>query len=274
MATSKKQIEANRRNAKKSTGPVSAQGKAVSSRNAITHGLHSCDTVINSPYLREDRSQYEHLVKSLVEELRPEGVLQEHLVFKIANCLWRYRRIINAETSQINKQLEPSLIELIRFNWAGSPYRDCEDPSDVFENLPDNADDSSVDSKAHLPDEEDDEGDEDDCDSSRRLANLVGTQSIPHGSFLLHLMHYEMRLDKQLNRAYRLLRHLQLMSAAEKLAEHDREAKRLSKHHNDTERLSDFYRDGERLAEHHRDKENLQNEPISRQSPAPLPFEP
>jgi hypothetical protein len=40
MAT-KRQIEANRRNAKKSTGPRTAEGKAKSSRNSLIHGLES-----------------------------------------------------------------------------------------------------------------------------------------------------------------------------------------------------------------------------------------
>jgi hypothetical protein len=51
MPTSKKQIAANRRNAKKSTGPTSPEGKAVASRNAIKHGLHACDIILKSPHL-------------------------------------------------------------------------------------------------------------------------------------------------------------------------------------------------------------------------------
>ena len=99
--TSEKQIEANRRNAQKSTGPVTPEGKAVSSRNAITHGLYACDNVIKSPHLKEDQAEYDQLLATLTDELKPEGVLQEFLVRKITNSLWRYRRAINAETARV-----------------------------------------------------------------------------------------------------------------------------------------------------------------------------
>ena len=48
MPTSKKQIAANRYNGRKSIGSVTSEGKAVASRNAITHGLYACNNVINS----------------------------------------------------------------------------------------------------------------------------------------------------------------------------------------------------------------------------------
>jgi hypothetical protein len=47
MPTSEKQKAANRRNAKKSTGPKTVEGKAAVSRNAIKHGLHSSHIVLN-----------------------------------------------------------------------------------------------------------------------------------------------------------------------------------------------------------------------------------
>ncbi len=183
MATSAKQIAANRRNARKSTGPRTPEGRAVSSRNAITHGLHACDIILKSPHLSEDRSQYEHLLDSLIDELKPKGVLQEHLVLKIANCLWRYRRVINAETAQINRQLE-SAAEDIRLGYHRCILDDPDDP------------------------------DSDDDDTSSRDANLIGSQSVPSESFRTSLLHYELRLDRQLTRALRLLYHLQLMQTA------------------------------------------------------------
>ena len=116
MSTSEKKQIANRQNAQKSlgrrggTGPKTETGKKISSQNAITHGLHATDIVINSPHLKESRTLYDQLVNSLFEELKPTGIFQEHLVLKIANCIWRYRRAINAESATVNDQLTASFL--------------------------------------------------------------------------------------------------------------------------------------------------------------------
>ena len=111
MSTSEKQLAANRQNAQKSTGPKTEAGKKKSSQNAISHGLHATDIVINSPHLKESQTDYDRLIESLFDELKPVGVFQEHLVLKIANCIWRYRRAINAETAIVNDQLTASYLE-------------------------------------------------------------------------------------------------------------------------------------------------------------------
>ena len=53
MATSKKQIRANRRNARLSTGPKSVEGKAIASRNALKHGRYSKKWFIDSPTIEK-----------------------------------------------------------------------------------------------------------------------------------------------------------------------------------------------------------------------------
>jgi hypothetical protein len=105
MSTSRKQIKANRANAKKSTGPKTPEGKRISSRNAITHGLYSRDLIVDSPHLKENKEEYDLILTALKLELEPQGVLQEFLVRKIANCLWRSGRVVRAETAQIKRQL-------------------------------------------------------------------------------------------------------------------------------------------------------------------------
>jgi len=50
--TSPKQIAANRQNARRSTGPKTAKGKAVAKMNAVKHGILARHVVLN----REDES--------------------------------------------------------------------------------------------------------------------------------------------------------------------------------------------------------------------------
>jgi hypothetical protein len=49
--TTEAQINANRENAKKSTGPRTAEGKAASSRNGLKHGLRAV-RIPQLPYRR------------------------------------------------------------------------------------------------------------------------------------------------------------------------------------------------------------------------------
>lgn len=93
---SQKQIEANRRNARRSTGPRTAAGKAVSKRNAVKHGVLSSNAV--SPY--EDRERYDALQAQLVSELEPETALECALVERLTNLLWREKRLAEAETEK------------------------------------------------------------------------------------------------------------------------------------------------------------------------------
>ena len=185
MPTSRKQRRANRRNARKSTGPRTHQGKTVARRNATTHGLHACDIVINSPHLKENPAQYRQLLESLTQELQPKGVFQEHLVVRIANCLWRYKRAINAETAHINAKLDSVPTLLLR--------NTCLDPDDPNFLKP----------APHSGDTHD----------NPELQDYLAAQSIPSGSFCLNLLRYQVRLDRQLSRAYRLLRHLQYLDS-------------------------------------------------------------
>ena len=69
------QIDANRQNAKKSTGPKTAQGRANSAANSTSHGLQANPTTIfeNNPH---ERSQYDCLKAKLLKQCLPEGELE------------------------------------------------------------------------------------------------------------------------------------------------------------------------------------------------------
>jgi len=66
MAT-KRQIAANKKNAKLSTGPRTERGKARSSRNSLKHGLLSQDLVM----LTENVEHFDELMQGLIEAHQP-----------------------------------------------------------------------------------------------------------------------------------------------------------------------------------------------------------
>ena len=93
MAT-KRQIAANRRNARRSTGPRSAAGKAASSANALRHGLAAARAVVLPD---EDADAYERLRQGVIADLDPAGALQEALAQRIVVLLWRLDRAARLE---------------------------------------------------------------------------------------------------------------------------------------------------------------------------------
>jgi len=104
--TSDKQREANRLNAKKSTGPKTARGKARVSRNALKHGLLAKDVVVEGLQGSESQADFDALLADFCRELRPNGLIEETLVERIATCYWRLRRAQRFEAGAIRGSLE------------------------------------------------------------------------------------------------------------------------------------------------------------------------
>ena len=93
MATPR-QIAANKQNASKSSGPRTAKGKVVASRNAVKHGLTAQRIMVPG----ESPDDFEALVQRLIMELEPEGEIELQLVEQIASSMWRKRRILRIES--------------------------------------------------------------------------------------------------------------------------------------------------------------------------------
>ena len=119
---SKKQIAANRRNAQKSTGPRSEEGKARSSQNAFKHGLTSRTVCL----AEEDEEQYMEVRILLAEELRPLGALETMVVNRIAAQMWRVSRVPGIEAEIFDRLRYDGLgmDEGLAGAWLrdGSPY--------------------------------------------------------------------------------------------------------------------------------------------------------
>jgi hypothetical protein len=123
--TSLKQIEANRRNALKSTGPTTPEGKQRSRCNAVRHGL-TAETVIAT---LEDAEDYQAFEAAVIADYDAESAVERELVLRLASILWRLRRAtgiesalfesVNAEPRNIEHGCSrPSLVET-----AGLPDR-------------------------------------------------------------------------------------------------------------------------------------------------------
>ena len=105
---SQKQLEANRRNAQKSTGPITEGGKQVSSKNATRHGLTSMVTIMTDP----DREAWLKFMNAYVEDLNPEGFQQKHLAQSIAYDAWRMNRARSIEENIFSIQLDTGLADI------------------------------------------------------------------------------------------------------------------------------------------------------------------
>ena len=82
--TSLKKVEANRRNARLSTGPRTEHGKRAVARNAIKHGLLARQVVITAGDGEEDLQEFEALLDRIWQECEPVGVLEE--TFSSTDC--------------------------------------------------------------------------------------------------------------------------------------------------------------------------------------------
>jgi len=83
-----KQILANRRNAKASTGPKTAAGRDKSSRNSLKHGLTASQVTV----FDESPAAFVLFHKRMSEARNPADAFEEQLVEEIACCAWRLRR--------------------------------------------------------------------------------------------------------------------------------------------------------------------------------------
>jgi len=96
---SSRKLQANRENSKKSTGPKTSAGKAISSWNSIQHGLLSKRLATTESL---DKEAFACLLASLQQDLEPVGTLEEVLVEKIAHEYWRLGEL-NQDTSRANR---------------------------------------------------------------------------------------------------------------------------------------------------------------------------
>jgi hypothetical protein len=113
--TSFRQIEANRRNALRSTGPKTEAGKQQSRRNALRHGL-TAETVIEG---LEDKEDYKAFEAAVIADYDARTAVERELVLRLASLLWRLRRIISIETDLL--RIQSDIVRDRRVSFRGPP---------------------------------------------------------------------------------------------------------------------------------------------------------
>src|SRR5579864_2662331 len=93
MAT-QQQIDANRRNAQKSTGPTTPEGRAAVRHNALKHGL-TAEILIPG---MEDQPEFDRLCDAFETEYQPVGPTEESLLENLVAAKWRLSRARKEET--------------------------------------------------------------------------------------------------------------------------------------------------------------------------------
>ncbi len=79
---------------KNSNGPKTDEGKAISSRNSVTHGL-TARRWLNA----DEQSLFDETVKNLIVDFDPQSSIEKMLIKKMAECYVRLKRIQNRENA-------------------------------------------------------------------------------------------------------------------------------------------------------------------------------
>ena len=82
------QVAANRRNAQKSTGPHTPEGRSIVSQNALKHGLTAAHVIISS----ESQADFDLYRDQLLTDLAPASPMESILAERIVNLSWRLKR--------------------------------------------------------------------------------------------------------------------------------------------------------------------------------------
>jgi hypothetical protein len=96
-------------NAQYSTGPKTLEGKAVSSQNALKHGLSAKQLVIKE----EERPEFDQLQADLMLELQPQGTLEQLVFNDLIHARWKLHRCRGIEASLSTGETDPLLDESV-----------------------------------------------------------------------------------------------------------------------------------------------------------------
>jgi hypothetical protein len=98
------QRAASRINGAKSRGPITPEGKTVSSMNSLGHGILANSLVLDS----ESEPRFQALLQGLIRELEPQTGIELSYVENMAVCRWRQMRIWILEKTGLDHEISKS----------------------------------------------------------------------------------------------------------------------------------------------------------------------
>jgi hypothetical protein len=128
------QINANRLNAQKSTGPKTPEGKEKVSQNAVTHGL----TALRPVLANENPEEYALFRDDFFRHHAPVGILEESLAQRAADSLWRLQRAQDYETAVLNTLITEAQSKITEARSVPVASKQSEDGSDGIDRVSDN----------------------------------------------------------------------------------------------------------------------------------------
>ncbi|MHC4327561.1 MAG: hypothetical protein ACYSWW_05505 [Planctomycetota bacterium] len=130
MTVSKKQLEANKKNARRA-GVKTPEGKAIVKYNALKHGLLAKEVVITVGEGAENPEEFNALLEDLKVQLAPAGTLEEMLVEKVAVAYWRLRRAYRYEVGLIRNELDNAIDDFYgEEDWQHKKVNEADDEID------------------------------------------------------------------------------------------------------------------------------------------------
>ncbi len=108
--TTEAQTQANRENARKSTGPRTEAGKARSRLNALKHGRRA--KTLAAPVLpQEDAAELARRIQDWIDSYRPVGAVETDLVTRAARASWALDRAERCEAALLSRRVRRALVD-------------------------------------------------------------------------------------------------------------------------------------------------------------------
>jgi len=191
MAT-RKQIAANRRNARRSTGPQTPEGKAVASSNSLQHGLLAKSAVLSD----ECQQAFLDTLTALQAEYQPVGLIEAFLVRQMVTAQWRLDRMNRIETGLLTCRLE-TVREL------ESDHEDDDQDEDDEHQQEESAEEQDEAEQSKAPEE--DGAQEEDYDETTRLLGMSFFRDSAGADTFSKLARYETMIRRAYYKALSVL---------------------------------------------------------------------